>query len=104
METLFVKLEIKLQEAKPIPFTKLKNVTQGNLKATKQPLMEMILLNLNIISACFPLVKGSASHSQAPYISPEIPITAVFWFAQTSLERQGQTSRSFSFGASFRTQ
>lgn len=66
--------------------------------------MEIILLNLNIISACFPLVKGSAPHSQSPYISPEIPITAVLWFAQTSLERQGQTSRSFSFGASFRTQ
>lgn len=55
--------------------------------------MTMILLNLNIISTHFPLDKGSASHSQSPYISPEISITAIFRFAQTLLERQGQRKR-----------
>lgn len=58
--------------------------------------MARILLNLNIISAHFPLVKGSAPHSQSPYTSPEIPTTGIFWFAPISVERQGQISRSFS--------
>lgn len=43
--------------------------------------MAQILLNLSIISAHFPLVKGSAPHSQSPYTSPEPPTTAIFWFA-----------------------
>lgn len=37
VESLFLKLKIKLQEAKTIPFTKPKNVTQENLKTTKEP-------------------------------------------------------------------
>lgn len=54
----------------------------------------MILLNLNIISTHFPLERGSAPHSQSAYISPEIPVTTIFWFAQTLLERQGQRRRT----------
>lgn len=37
MERFLFKLKVKLQESKTIPCTKPKNVTQGNLKATKQP-------------------------------------------------------------------
>lgn len=71
VESLFLKLKIKLQEAKTKPFTKPKNVTQENLKAIKRHLMARILLNLHLISAHFPLVKGSAPHSQFPYTFPQ---------------------------------
>lgn len=65
----------------------------------------MILLNLNTISTHFPLDRGSAPHSQPPYISPEIPVTTIILVC-TDITGEAGTEKeiSHSFGEPCRTQ
>lgn len=101
---LVFKLKIKLQEAKTIPFTKPKNVTRENLKAPKQPSAGKDFTASQHYFCSFPSSERFCTPFSSPYASPETPTTAIFWFAPIPVQRQGQQSRSLSFGASFGTQ
>lgn len=105
MKSFLFKLKIKLQESKTIPCTKPKNVTQGNLKATKQPSHDNDFIESEHYFNTFPFSERFYTPFSVPlYFSRTPNHNNISVFTDITGEAGTENEISYSFGASFRTQ
>lgn len=98
VESLFLKLKIKLQEAKTKPFTKPKNVTQENLKAFKRPSVGKDFTESQHYFCSLPFSERFCTPFSVSLHFSTNPTTAIFWFAAISVERLGAEKQIFFLG------
>lgn len=106
MKSYLFKLKVKLQESKTIPCTKPKNVTQGNLKATKQSFHYNDFIESEHYFNTFPVSEKFCTPFSIPLYFSRNPNHSNILVC-TDITGEGGTEKteiSYSFGASFRIQ